>query len=279
MDVAFVNKYTVSKEGHSAFFVEPKRKSPHPSAPAKASPVGGKVRQWNVWIRALGLGLAIVIVFMAVMARTWALAIVGGILVAIYVLRMYQAREMEKEAEAKAVPPPSPEFDASGKWTRYVRFGDHIEKEDPDIKKDYNYGQIIRISDDPAYITLWMDDHTQVRVLKRGFIVGTLDGFKQFIMARTGRLIGPGQGDAEDGAADADMEPEADAPATDADPEREAPATGTGPVADSPAAGPKPEAQGATADTRPKAEADTTDARPEDEASPEPALESPEDHT
>lgn len=193
MDVAFVNKYTVSKEGHSVFFVQPQRRPTRPSASKSASPVGAKIQKWNVWIRALGLALALIIIFMAIMQRTWILAVVGAILVAIYVIRIYQARDAEKEAKARAVPPPSPQFDASGKWTRYVRFGDHIEKEDPSQTKEYQYSQITRISDDPAYLTLWMDDNTQVRVLKTGFIIGTLDGFKQFIMARAGRLIGPGK--------------------------------------------------------------------------------------
>ena len=144
-------------------------------------PSGGG-RRGNV-IRMSGLALAVGILMIGLISGMWIFFILGVILAMIYTMRIVQtrneadvtdsqqARRMEELIAIQQAP----------KWIRFIRFGDFVEVEDPSVWKQYKYGQIIRITQDSAYITLWMDDETQVRVYKKGFIIGTLEGFEPFI--------------------------------------------------------------------------------------------------
>lgn len=202
MNVAFVNRYTVTREDYKPYHhLDPVAASaPYLQSEGPAEPQRGRLAG-NI-VRIAGLCIAVAIIFVAVVGKMTVFIIVGLVLAGMYGMRIIQARNREEQRRQKPRPPktflppvgaPGNDMESRGKWIRYIRFGqDSIEVMDPDEVRDYNYGQIERITDDPAYLTLWMNDHTQVRVSKKGFTVGTLQGFEQFIMARTNRMIGPG---------------------------------------------------------------------------------------
>lgn len=179
MDVEFVNRYTVSKEGKSGFFIDPTRRRAELSA-APAYTGGGKGGSVVRWA---GLALAIAIMVIAAAGEMWIFFILGLVLAIVYGLRISQVRTAKENMEQKQADRLQEmiALQQAPKWTRFIRFGNFIEKEDPDQWTQYRYEQITRITQDPAYITLWMDDDTQVRVLKDGFIIGTLEGFEPFI--------------------------------------------------------------------------------------------------
>lgn len=195
MNVSFVNKYTVTREGHQSYHhLRPEMARKVVEASAAVSEGTNRSAKVNGVVRIMGMCMALGIVLLAVLGRMWPLAIIGGVLAGVYALRIYHSRqEMKKPQRTAPVLPsvPAQEEDTNGRWVRFVRFGDYIEVEDPGSTEDYQYSQITRISDDPAYLTLWMDNGTQVRVAKRGFTIGTLQGFEQFIMDKTNRMIGP----------------------------------------------------------------------------------------
>lgn len=192
MNVLFVNKYTVTREGHTTYhYLKPEMRRPAPEEETKQTmPMGVKM---NNAARVIGLCLALCIIGIAVVGKMFPVLIIGIVLAGMYTLRIFQGRKAAASAQPK--PPPSLQQpfvpEDTGKWVRFVRFGDHIEVEDPSGTEEYQYEQITRISDDPAYLTLWMDNGSQVRVAKRGFTIGTLQGFEQFIMGKTHHLIGP----------------------------------------------------------------------------------------
>lgn len=178
MDVEFVNRYTVSREGQKTFHIDPARR--HAERNVMPRPTGGG-RRGNA-VRLSGLVLALAILIIGFISGMWIFALLGLILALIYVMRIIQtrsgpdipdqqAKRMEEMIAAQQAP----------KWIRFIRFGDFVEVEDPSFWKQYRYRQIQRITQDSAYITLWMDDETQVRVYKKGFIIGTLEGFEPFI--------------------------------------------------------------------------------------------------
>lgn len=183
MDVEFVNRYTVSKEGQTSFFIDPTRRRAERNV-MPGSTGGGK--RGNI-IRWGGLALAVAIMVISVAGQLWIFFFMGLVLAMIYGLRISQFRDRQQSVEQRQADrlqemialqqPP--------KWIRFIRFGDFIEKEDPDSWKQYRYDQVKRITQDRAYITLWMDDDSQVRVYKEGFIIGTLEGFEPFIEKRT----------------------------------------------------------------------------------------------
>lgn len=205
MKVSFVNKYTVTREAYKRFhhldpgaILQPQVQNAERAVPDRARTAGSIVR-------IAGLCIAIGIIFVAVMARMTVFILVGIVLAGMYAMRIIQARNRREQKENRPRPPQSlqPPFgqqpqmiDERAKWTRYIRFGDsEIEVVDPDEMQDYTYSQITKITDDPAYMTLWMNNDKQVRVSKRGFTVGTLQGFEQFIMSKTHRMIGSGAKD------------------------------------------------------------------------------------
>lgn len=179
MDVEFVNRYTVSKEGQSGFFIDPTRRRAERNVMPRSTGGGrrGEIIRWG------GLALAVGIMVVSLAGQMWMFFFMGLVLAMIYGLRIAQFRDRHENLEQQQADrlremialqePP--------KWTRFIRFGDFIEREDPDSWKQYEYGQIRRITQDRAYITLWMDDDTQVRVYKEGFIIGTLEAFEPFI--------------------------------------------------------------------------------------------------
>lgn len=209
MNVSFVNKYTVTREGYVKYHhLKPGSMQQAAARQGQPDRSGVRAERAGSLARILGLCLALVIVLIAVMGRMLPFIIVGIILAGIYGLRIMQKRDAKKAEAARLRPQRKMPQTASdnagddgGKWTRYVRFGDKIEVEDPGITKEYQYDDIMRISDDAAYLTLWTKDGSQVRVSKTGFTLGTLQGFESFIMGQTNRMIGPGKSDAP---ADAD---------------------------------------------------------------------------
>ena len=206
MNVEFVNRYTVTREGHVHYhYLEPGMVPSHAvDAAGNEGPAASRFTAGGV-ARIAGLILAIGIIVVALMGGMTLFLVVGIVLAAMYAVRILQARSRREQAAFRPKPPLSlqpsigqgpSDFDERARWTRYVRFGgEDIEVVDPHVMKDYTYRQILRITEDSAYITLWMDDHTQVRVKKNGFTLGTLDAFEQFIMSKTHRMIGPGAGE------------------------------------------------------------------------------------
>lgn len=192
MNVAFVNKYTVSREGHKTYH----HLTPEMLRPALEQAEGQKVpmgMKMNSAARVVGLCLALCIIGIAVLGKMYPILIIGIVLAGMYTVRIVRGRSEVHQERTKPPPALQSPFmpEDTGKWVRFVRFGDHIEVEDPGGTDEYQYNQITRISDDPAYLTLWIDNGSQVRVAKRGFTIGTLQGFEQFIMGKTNHLIGP----------------------------------------------------------------------------------------
>lgn len=196
MNVAFVNKYTVGQEGHSTYHhLKPEMLRPPAQDVEENRRVLVTAGRANSMVQIMGLVLALVIIFIAVVGHMIPILIIGIVLACMYALRIFQRRKSMKEKPTR-VPPPDPMLltpkdpALAGKWVRFVRFGDHIEVEDPGHAEEFEYDQITRISDDPAYLTLWMDNGSQVRVAKKGFTIGTLHGFEQFIEEKTNQSIG-----------------------------------------------------------------------------------------
>lgn len=179
MDVEFVNRYTVSREGQKAFHIDPTRRRAERSPMPR--PTGGG-RRGSV-IRMSGLVLAVGILIIALVSQMWVFFILGLILALIYTMRIVQTRNETDTADQRQARRMEEliAIQQAPKWIRFIRFGDFVESEDPSSWKQYKYSQITRITQDSAYITLWMDDETQVRVYKKGFIIGTLEGFEPFI--------------------------------------------------------------------------------------------------
>lgn len=179
MDVEFVNRYTVSREGQSPFFIDPVRRRAERNV-MPASNGGGRT---GTVVRWLGLGLALAIMAIALIGGMWIFFIMGLVLAMVYGLRILQLRDRQQNMDDRQAQRLENiiALQQAPKWVRFIRFGNFIEKEDPESWKQYKYEQITRITQDRAYITLWMDDDTQVRVYKDGFIIGTLEGFEPFI--------------------------------------------------------------------------------------------------
>ena len=141
----------------------------------------GNIVRWG------GLAMAVAIMVLGLMGELWIFFIMGLVLAIIYYLRISQLRDEQQnleEQQAKRLQELI-SLQQAPKWVRFIRFGSFIETEDPESWKQYKYDQITHITQDRAYITLWMDDETQVRVFKDGFIIGTLEGFEPFIEEKT----------------------------------------------------------------------------------------------
>lgn len=183
MDVEFVNRYTVSREGQKAYFIDPTRRRAerYSTPPSTGGGKRGTVVRWA------GLAMAIGIMVISIAGKMWIFFFMGLVLAMIYGLRISQLRSQQQTVDERQAQRLEEliALQQAPKWTRFVRFGNFIETEDPGSWKQYKYDQVTRISQDRAYITLWMDDDTQVRVYKDGFIIGTLEGFEPFIEQMT----------------------------------------------------------------------------------------------
>ncbi|MBD5559200.1 MAG: hypothetical protein HDQ87_02410 [Clostridia bacterium] len=206
-----MNRYTVSREGQKSFFIDPTRRRAERNVmpPSDGGGLRGSVIRW------IGLALALGIMAVALVEQLWIFVLMGLVLAMVYGLRINQARAQKESLEQRQADRLQQmiALQQAPKWIRFIRFGsEFIEVEDPERFRQYKYGQIERATQDRAYITLWMDDDTQVRVYKDGFIIGTLEGFEPFIEKKINIMTIPEQAAP---AGEGNLELEGEPPQTD----------------------------------------------------------------
>lgn len=166
MDVKFENKYIVSEESGSKY---------HSSA-GETAKLAPKANRRGTIIRVVGLAVSVFIIVIAILLQENLFLLIGLALAGIYIYRIFyffrKSPAPQVEVEMKPI---------ELKWQRVIRFGDCIVVEDPRYGTSHDYEQLIRMTEDPAYCTLWFSDSSTLRVSKNGFTVGTLDEFHIFI--------------------------------------------------------------------------------------------------
>ena len=168
MDSLFENRYLVTdSEGVKYFSADDAGDEPPIRERRSGSGIAGGI------MRGVGLAVSILIIVFAFILRENIFLFIGLALVAVYLYRiffLFRKREVSP-------PPPGRMRPMELKWERVIRFGDRIVVDDPRESGTYSYGQIERMTENPAYLTLWFSDLSTLRVSKKGFIIGTCEDF------------------------------------------------------------------------------------------------------
>ena len=173
MNPMFINQYIVSEDTAPKYHYLSAAVSEEPETLSRHNERPGKV------IRGIGLTAAAILSIFCLMVEEYGLMAVGLLLAAVYVYRIFFVK---RKTDIDVGRPVFLNTMCELKWIRIIRFCEHhIEVEDPKYGGNYQYGNVIRRSEEPLYCTLWFTDRTSLRILKNGFITGTYSDFETFI--------------------------------------------------------------------------------------------------
>lgn len=172
MELFFENKYLVSEEGGGSYHTSMREGT-------LCSPDRQPIKGSGV-MRIAGLAAAILIIVISVSLRENIILFIGLALAAVYIYRMIYF--MRKNRRVSNISDASYQAGRMNlKWERVIRFGEEIIVDDPRYPSVHFYKNLVRISEDPIYYTLWFSDHFTLRIFKNGFTIGTCDAFEAYI--------------------------------------------------------------------------------------------------
>lgn len=165
MEPAFVNQYTITlgllKEWSKL--------------PVGRSAIQGR-RKWRT-LRTFGVGISLaIIVFGAIMLEFYA-ALLGVAFLAVFVLQLFvvPARALKKQYELKI------KSLNNQPWIRKTVFVDKIIVEDGNSTTNFEYSEIIKVTENEQYFNLFLNEDMVLRIRRDSFILGESNAFRNFI--------------------------------------------------------------------------------------------------
>ncbi|NTV79647.1 MAG: YcxB family protein, partial [Clostridiales bacterium] len=128
-------------------------------------------------LKTTGLICALIVVVISVLTNEKAMIFLGTLLIVMFLLRIFVLPDRILKKQFLTVK----ESKLVEKWIRTTGFASEITVTEGKTKTVYQYGDIQNLTEDENYFYLWLTHNFVLRLLKEGFLTGTVEEFREFM--------------------------------------------------------------------------------------------------